>query len=111
MPWSPLPTADAHDGGDPAPLGASLDAVMSSLGAPTVDAIVVIHERWAEVVGAEVADHARPLGIHDGTLRIGADGAAWASHLRWAERDILLRLAALVGPEQIRSVTVRTAPR
>jgi predicted nucleic acid-binding Zn ribbon protein len=85
-----------------------LDAVMAGLGGPTVEAIVVVHERWAEVVGAEVAPHAKPLGISGGRLQIGVASPGWASHLRWSEGEILARLAELIGPDQVIAVTVRT---
>lgn len=80
---------------------------MAGLGGPTVEAIVMVHERWAEVVGAEVAPHAKALGISGGRLQIGADSPAWASHLRWSENEILARLASLVGPDQVTSVGIR----
>lgn len=111
MPWSPLPTPDGHGGPGPAPLSGVLDAVMAGLGGPSVQAIVVVHERWAEVVGTEVAPHAKPLGISGGRLQVGADGPGWASHLRWSEVEILARLAELIGPGQVTAVTVRTSRR
>lgn len=111
MPWSPLPTSDGDPGPGPAALPSLLDAVMAGLGAPSVQVIVVVHERWAEVVGEEVADHARPVGVDGGCLRIDADGPAWASHLRWAEPEILTRLGQLVGPGEVTSVKVRVARR
>lgn len=111
MPWSPLPTRDGRGGPDPAPIAGVLDAVLAGLGGPTADAIVSVHERWDEVVGAEVAPHARPLGIEHGHLRIGVDSPGWASHLRWSEADILARLADLVGPGQVTSVGIRVTRR
>lgn len=111
MPWSPLPTPDRGPTGGPAPLAGVLDAVMAGLGGPSVQAIVVVHERWADVVGAEVATHARPVGISDRQLQIGVDGPAWASHLRWSEGEILARLATLVGPDVVTSVSVRVSRR
>ncbi len=111
MPWSPLPTRDGHGGPEPTPLAGVLDAVMAGLGGPSVEAIVVVHERWAEVVGAEVAPHASPLGISGGRLQIGVDGPGWANHVRWSEAEILARLAELIGPDQVTSVTVRTTRR
>jgi predicted nucleic acid-binding Zn ribbon protein len=107
MPWSRLPTPDGDGGPGPAPLSSLLDSVMAGLGAPSVQAIVVVHERWPEVVGAEVAEHARPVGIDSGRLRVEADGPGWASHLRWAEPEIVARLAELVGPGEVTAVTVR----
>ncbi|MBX3284911.1 MAG: DUF721 domain-containing protein [Acidimicrobiales bacterium] len=111
MPWSPLPTSDARGGSEPAPLAGALDAVLASLGAPSRDAIVVVHERWAEVVGPEVAEHARPLAIESGQLRIGVDSPGWASHLRWSEADIVARIAQLVGAGEVTSVQVRVRAR
>lgn len=106
MAWHPLPTPDGDGGPGPSRLRRSLESVLDALGGPGVDAIVTIHERWSEIVGAEMADLCRPVGIEDGTLRIRVAGPAWASHLRWAERDILARIADLVGPAEIMSITV-----
>lgn len=111
MPWSPLPTPDGDGGPGPAPLAGVLDAVMAGLGGPSVEAIVVVHERWAEVVGDEVAPHARPLGISGGRLQVAVDGPGWASHLRWSEAEIVARLAALIGPDQVTAVSVKTGRR
>lgn len=111
MPWSPLPTRDGSGGPEPKPLRSVLDAVMAGLGGPTVEAIVLVHERWDEVVGPEVAPHAKPLGISGGTLQIGVESPGWASHLRWSEAEILARLTALIGPDQVTAVTIRVTRR
>jgi predicted nucleic acid-binding Zn ribbon protein len=111
VPWSPLPTSDARRGAAPEPLASALDVVLASLGGPSREAIVVVHERWPEVVGAEVAEHARPLAIESGRLRIGVDSPGWASHLRWSEGEIVARIAHLVGEGQVTSVQVRVAAR
>jgi hypothetical protein len=108
VPWSPLSTPDGQ-GREPPPveLKGLLDQVLSGLGGPGVDALVVIHERWAAVVGDEVAGVCRPLGIDGATLKIAADNAAWASHIRWAQAEILDRLEGLLGSRQVTAVTVR----
>lgn len=111
VPWSPLPTPDGPEARGPAPLAGGLDAVLAGLGGPTVQAIVVVHERWPEVVGPEVAPHAKPLGITGGRLQIGVDSPGWASHLRWSEADIVARLTALLGPDQVTSVAIRLTRR
>ena len=108
MPWSKLPTSDATgDEPDPATLPQLLDAVLAGLGAPAVDAIVAIHEDWSTIVGDELAGHAHPLAIEGGTLRIGVDSPAWASHLRWSEREIVSRIDRLVGTGVVTAVTTR----
>lgn len=109
MPWSRLPTGDGPGAAAPAPLAGALDAVLAGLGGPSVEAIVLIHERWDEIVGAEVAPHARPIAITEGRLQIAVESPGWASHLRWAEGEILARTDALLGANQVTAVTIRVA--
>ena len=107
MPWSPLPTRDGSGGPPPVRLPDVLDRVLGGLGAPTVSEIVLVHERWADVVGEEMVVHARPLGIEHGRLKVGVDSPAWASHLRWSEAEILGRLDQILGAGVITAVTTR----
>ena len=106
MPWSPLPY---HQDGppDPVPLRESIDQVLAGLGAPTVDHIRTVHDRWDELVGTGVADHAQPASIEHGQLVVTVDDPAWASQLRWAEPDLLRRLEAVLGAEVVTSVVTR----
>ena len=108
MPWSKLPTADGiGDGDDPATLPQLLDTVLAGMGAPKAESIIAIHEHWATIVGDELADHAQPLAIEDGCLRVGVDSPAWASHLRWSEREIVARVDRVVGAGVVSSVSTR----
>ena len=112
MPWSKLPTSDGFgDEPDPATLPQLLDTVLAGMGAPKADAIIAIHEGWSTVVGDELADHAQPLAIEDGCLRVGVDSPAWASHLRWSEREIVHRVDRLVGAGVVTSVSTRILRR
>jgi hypothetical protein len=112
VPWSKLPTSDAAgEGPAPAELPQLLDAVLAGLGAPKVEAIIAVHERWDAIVGDELAGHAQPLAIEDGCLRVGVDGPAWASHLRWSEREIVARVDRLVGAGVVTAVTTRILRR
>lgn len=106
MAIEPLRTPDGDGGPGPAPLRDALERVLGALGGPGVDTIVTVHERWAEIVGAEVAEISRPVAIDAGTLRIRVTGPAWASHLRWAEREIVERLDRLVGDGVVTRITV-----
>ncbi|WP_426570679.1 DUF721 domain-containing protein [Aquihabitans sp. McL0605] len=112
MPWSRLPTSDATgDGPEPSALAGLLDTVLAGMGAPKAEAIIQIHEGWSTVVGDELAGHAQPVAIEDGCLRVGVDSPAWASHLRWSEREIIGRLDRLVGPGVVTSVSTRIVRR
>jgi predicted nucleic acid-binding Zn ribbon protein len=112
MPWSPLPTSDGRgDEPDPATLPQLLDTVLAGMGAPKADTIIAIHEGWSTIVGDELAGHAQPLAVEDGCLRVGVDSPAWASHLRWSEREIVTRIDRLVGAGAVTSVATRILRR
>lgn len=68
--------------------------------------------RWAALVGAEVAEHARPLQLRDGELMVEADSTAWATQLRLLQRQLVARIAAGVGDGVVRRIKVSapTAP-
>jgi hypothetical protein len=111
MPWSPLPTPDGDGGPGPDRLGRVLDTVLHGLGGPGVDAIVLVHERWDELVGAEVAAVSRPMGIRDGRLSVAVEGPAWADHLRWSEAEVLARIEQVLGSGTVTALAVRVARR
>ncbi len=111
VPWSPLPTPDGPGGPPPARLEELLDSVLAGLGGPAVDVLVLVHERWSELVGTEVAGVSRPMGIRDGCLTVTVEGPAWADHLRWSEPEVLARIDRLVGAGIVTSLTVRIAGR
>jgi len=110
VPWSKLPDPD-DDGPPPAALPELLDQVLAGLGAPGVDAVVAIHDRWADIVGSEVTAHARPVAVDHATLTIVVDNPAWASHVRWSEPELLRRMDAVVGVGVVERLVVRVVPR
>jgi predicted nucleic acid-binding Zn ribbon protein len=110
MPWSPLPDPDG-EGPAPAALPDVLDRVLAGLGAPSVDAVVALHERWPDVVGEELAGHAKPVAIERGKLSITVDNPAWANHLRWSEAEVLERCARVLGAGVVTSISTRVGRR
>ncbi|WP_345380418.1 DUF721 domain-containing protein [Actinomycetospora straminea] len=62
--------------------------------------------RWAELVGAEVAEHARPESLRDGVLTVQADSTAWATQLRLLQRQLVARLAAGLGDGVVTSMRI-----
>ena len=52
---------------------------------------------WAEVVGEQVAAHARPISLRDATLVVAVDQPGWATQLRFLEGDLRERLSTAPG--------------
>jgi hypothetical protein len=105
-----------RDARPPRRLADGLDRVLDGLGRrgaggtrPTSGASGLF-SRWDELVGADIARRARPLGVQDGQLVVAVDDPAWASQLRWLANDLLIRIAAAGGP-QLEGLRVRVKPR
>lgn len=93
MPWEPLPDRV----GEPTRLDVSLDAVMSKLAGTSVSATEVIFDRWADIVGAGLAQYSTPARLDDGCLYVSVSDSAFGSELRWMEQTIIDRITELAG--------------
>jgi predicted nucleic acid-binding Zn ribbon protein len=98
------PTEDAFTS-----LGDALARVRAELGLPEPSALDTLDAHWSEIVGADVAAHARLESVRDGVATVTADSTLWASQLRYLEAAIVDGVAAIVGPDTVRSVRVRVA--
>ncbi len=99
----------------PVPLAAALDEVLASLqppGAAPTPARVVggVFAGWERAVGAQVAAHARPVRLAEGTLLVEVDEPGWATQLRYLEDTVLQRLAE-VGGEGVVRIEIRVRRR
>jgi predicted nucleic acid-binding Zn ribbon protein len=104
MGWRPLP---GDEGRAPVPVGSAVEHVLRHLGAPPRDALATIFGQWDRLVGAQVAEHAEPVSVRDGTLVVRAQDPAWASQLRWLERELVERLADALGAGVVTAIEVR----
>ncbi len=95
--------------GTPDELAPLLDRVVRGMGAPGVDAIELVFNRWADVVGGVLAQRTRPVALERSTLVLEADDPAVVSHVRWLEHDLLRRLDELLGAGRVTAVEVRVA--
>lgn len=92
--------ADAADsepyglGRDPRGLGDVLEAMAAARGWQSPIARAEVLASWADIVGAEIAAHAEPVGIEDGVLTVRCDSTAWAQQLRLMQATVLEQLTA-----------------
>ncbi|MFN2595557.1 MAG: DciA family protein, partial [Actinomycetota bacterium] len=52
---------------------------------------------WTEIVGADVAAHARPGSLKNGILRVWVDSAPWATEITYLAPHIVARTLEVVG--------------
>ncbi len=92
---------------DPRHIGEGLDRVLRGLGTPGVAASVTVFGAWEELVGAEVAAHARPVSLDGACLLVAVDSPGWATRLRYGHSELLSRCAAILGEGIVTRVEIR----
>ena len=102
-PWKPLP----GDKPEPRPVGDSLPRLARRLGAPPPDVLRTVFAQWEEVVGPTIANHAWPLSLKEGLLRIGVDQPGWATQLTFLGPELLRKVAAATGGSTVSSIEVK----
>jgi hypothetical protein len=94
-------------GPGPQPIGTALDAVMKGLGAPEASGVHLVFDRWSEVVGEALAARTRPLRIDGGKLVLAVDEPAIATHVRFLQAELLVRLEQLLGAGRVTSIDLQ----
>ena len=92
-------------GRDAKPLGDLLAGLSDDLGWTPFLLESEILSAWPEIVGAEVAAHASPTAINEGTMIVTCESTAWATQLRLMSSQILTNLLQQFPAAQISQVT------
>jgi predicted nucleic acid-binding Zn ribbon protein len=92
---------------EPLRLADALAAVGAELGLPPGNVHGELDAHWEEVVGGDVAAHARLVSVRDGVLTVAVDDPVWATQLRYLETAVVERATALVGPGAVSAMRVR----
>ncbi len=95
---------------EPRPLSAGIDRLLRSFRQGDRATTVTVFSRWTELVGEAVAQHVRPLKLDRGVLVVQVDDPAWATQMKFLERDLLDRLTA-AGSGPVERVEIRVKKR
>ena len=78
-------------------VGGLVPRVLRDLGMEDSARAAAIAERWAEVVGPEIAGHCEPTALRGRVLEATADSSAWCQALRLQSPEILAALREAFG--------------
>jgi len=96
-----------RDAGDPELLGETLSRLMVERGWDVPAAVAGVTERWAEIVGADLAEHCRPERFDAGVLLLVAESTAWATQVRLLVPRLHQRIDDVVGGGVVNRIEVR----
>jgi predicted nucleic acid-binding Zn ribbon protein len=102
-----LPRAGRPRRDDPQTLGKAIDGLLADQGWHQRAAVGGAFGRWSEIVGPDVAAHAKPETFADGELTVVTDSTAWATQIRLLAPNLLRRLNSELGDGTVRRVRVR----
>jgi predicted nucleic acid-binding Zn ribbon protein len=91
-------------GRDPRGIDDVLDNLTSRLGWTSSLARAELLDSWAELAGADTAEHSVPMAIEDGVLIVQCDSTAWATQLRLMRTHITTNIAQKFPEAGIESV-------
>jgi len=74
---------------DPQKLGSVLDELVSNRDWRQGIAEGTLFTEWSSVVGAEIASHATPVSLVDGSLTIQTTSTAWATQMKLISSELL----------------------
>jgi predicted nucleic acid-binding Zn ribbon protein len=75
-------------------IGDLLPTVLRDLGLQSKFSERRLVEKWAAVVGPELAQRARALRCENGTLVVRVDHGAWMQELHFIEKDFVAKMRA-----------------
>jgi predicted nucleic acid-binding Zn ribbon protein len=96
-----------RDPGDPQLLGETLSRLLVERGWDVPVAVAGVIERWAEIAGADLAEHCRPEKFEAGVLQLIAESTAWATQVRLLLPPLHRRLDDVVGHGVVTRIEVR----
>jgi len=98
------------DARDPQLFGDAISGLIAERGWEIPAAVGNAMDRWADIVGADIAAHAEPLTYDEGVLAVQASSTAWATQLRLLAPDIVRRLNTELGHGAVTRIEVK-APK
>lgn len=95
------------DSRDPAPLSRVMDQFMRDQGWQTQSAAARLMDQWADVVGADLAEHVVPESFSDGALLLRAESTAWATQVRLLLPNLRAIIDEALGAGVVASIDVQ----
>ena len=91
-PASSIPSIQSGKTGDPELISGVLSNLIADRDWDSGLAEGNLFVHWKKIVGAEIAQHATPISILDGTLTIQSSSTAWATQLQLMSNDLLMMI-------------------
>lgn len=109
--WHTGGVAASRPKSQPRPVADPLKALLRRQGWLQALNYVEILRCWPKVVGEVMAQQTWPESLKESTLVVAATHPAWKHELHYRQEEILRRLAQMLGPGVVRTISTLLRPR
>ena len=99
-------TTSGEDSRDPKPLDGVISYLIRSRGWKEPVAVSSVMARWGELVGPELATHAKPTRFENAVVDVQCDSTAWATQLRLMRNQIVQMFARELGEGVVTNIRI-----
>lgn len=100
--WS----SSGPDSRDPQPLGRLAGRIAEDRGWQPKIGEGTLFGMWEQIVGPDIAAHAKPTSLQDNVLHVQAESTAWATQLRYMQSQLIAKIAAAIGHGMVTSLRI-----
>ena len=87
-----------------------LPAAGARMGVDQAVAVGRLHSSWRALVGDAVAEHAEPVSLREGILKVRVASPTWATEVAFLAPQIRGKVNEVIAPGLVREIRVYTAP-
>lgn len=91
---------------DPQELSSVIEKMIAARGWKEPVAVAGVLERWEELMGPHIAEHAQPEKYEDSTVTVRCSSTAWATNLRMMTSDIIKKFDRELGVGVVTQVII-----
>jgi predicted nucleic acid-binding Zn ribbon protein len=92
------------------PIGRVLETILDQCRSESSGGIDHLIREWERVVGAPIADNAKPFAVNGSLLLVHVTSSAWMHQLRFLKTELLEKLNHNLGNRRIGDIKFKIGP-
>jgi hypothetical protein len=92
------------------PIGPILETILDRYREKSGGGILHLIQSWEKVVGAPIADNAKPFAVKGTLLLVHVSSSVWMHQLRFLKTDLLDKLNQELGGKRIEDIKFKIGP-
>ena len=94
---------------EPSPIQKSLETFFANLGAPPIQVVTSLEDRWEDIMGPALSKVTKPISVQDGVLEISCTDPAFVAQIKWMETQIIEAYESQFAPNKLTAIRARLA--